>query len=186
MIEESMRECESKMKQSIESLVADFKRYRTGRANPVILERVHVDYYGTDTPVSQVANISIPDGRQIVITPYEKHMISTIEKAIQKSDLGITPMNDGLNIRLVFPPMTEESRKEIVKQINGRTEQACVSIRNIRREILDVFKQSKKNKVITEDDLKSVENRVQKVTDKYVAEAHEEQKKKETEIMSLS
>ncbi len=185
MIEDTLKICEEKMKQSLDSLVNDFKRFRTGRANPIILEKLMVDYYGSETPIMQVANVSVPDGRQIVLTPYEKNIVGAVEKAIINSDLGLTPTNDGANIRLIFPPMTEERRKELVKQVNSRTEQACVSVRNIRREIIDVFKKGKKDKAISEDEQKSAETRVQKITDKYIAEAHTVQKKKEAELMEV-
>jgi len=185
MVEDILKDAERRMKQSIESMVHDFSTYRTGRANPVVLERVHVDYYGVETPLNQVANISIPDPRQLMIAPYDKSMLGPIEKAIMKSDLGINPTNDGTNIRLNFPQMSEERRKDLVKQVNGRAEQACVAIRNVRRDANEHLKAAQKNKEIGEDDEKQFESKIQTMTNKYVAEVHEIQKKKDTELMEV-
>ena len=183
--EEIIKDAENRMKHAIEAMVHDFQTYRTGRANPMILERVHVDYYGVETPVNQVATISIPEPRQLMITPYDKSMIGTIERAILKSDLGINPNNDGQNIRLNFPQMTEEKRKELVKMVNQRAENACVAIRNVRRDANDHLKAAEKKKEISEDDLKRYEDKTQKLTDKYIADAHELQKKKDAELMEV-
>ena len=161
----------------------DFSTYRTGRASPAVLERVHVDYYGTETPISQIANISIPEPRQLLIQPYEKHMTPVIEKAIMKSDLGINPSNDGSGIRLTFPQMTEDRRKEMVKQVHSRTEAGRVSIRNVRRDAIEHLKALEKKKEITEDEVKGNENKVQKLTDQFVAQADDLGKKKEAELM---
>ena len=125
-------EAEQKMKGAIDAMVHDFASYRTGRASPAVLDRVHVEYYGVETPISQIANISVPEPRQLLIQPYEKHMTPVIEKAIMKSDLGINPNNDGTGIRLNFPQMTEDRRKDMVKQVHARTEQGRVSIRTVR------------------------------------------------------
>jgi ribosome recycling factor len=173
------------MKHAIEAMVHDFSTYRTGRANAAVLERVHVDYYGTQTPVSQLANISIPEPRQLLIVPYDKSMVPAVERAIMKSDLGINPVNDGTGIRLNFPQMTEERRKEMVKQVNTRSEQACVAIRNVRRDAIEHVKGAEKKKEIGEDELKTFEAKIQKATDKYIAEAHELQKKKDAELMAV-
>lgn len=178
-------DAERRMKSAIDAMVHDFATYRTGRANPMVLERVHVDYYGVDTPINQVANINIPEARQIVIQPYEKNMLGVIEKAILKSDLGITPNNDGQSIRLNFPQMTEERRKELAKQVAARAEQACVAIRNVRRDAIHHEQAKLKAKEISEDELKGFENKIQKSTDKFVNEAHELQKKKEAELMEV-
>src|SRR5437588_1960385 len=173
------------MKHAIEAMTHDFASYRTGRASPSVLERVHVDYYGVETPVSQMANISTPEPRQLLIQPYDKSSLGPIEKAILKSDLGINPVNDGTGIRLNFPAMTEERRKDMVKQVNARSENAVVAIRNVRRDANDHLKTAQKNKEISEDDLKSLEAKVQKLTDKYIADVHDLQKKKDTELMEV-
>jgi ribosome recycling factor len=173
------------MKGAIEAMVHDFASYRTGRASPAVLDRVHVEYYGTETPISQIANISVPEPRQLLIQPYEKHMTPIIEKAIMKSDLGINPNNDGTGIRLNFPQMTEDRRKEMVKQVHARTEQGRVAIRNVRREAIDGLKSLEKKKEITEDDVKGNESKIQKLTDTFVAQADDLGKKKETELMQV-
>lgn len=182
---EILQEAERKMKHAVEATAHDFQRIRTGRANPIMLESVMVDYYGTETPVNQVANISVPEPRVLMLTPWDKNMIGHIEKAIQKSDLGITPNNDGINIRLTFPQMTEERRKELIKQVNHRSEEGCVAIRNVRHHALDQAKTRLKNKEVSEDDVKLLEKKVQELTDKYIAETHTVQKKKETELMEI-
>ncbi len=182
---EILQEAERKMKHAVEATAHDFHRIRTGRANPIMLESVMVDYYGTETPVNQVANISVPEPRVLMLTPWDKNMIGHIEKAIQKSDLGITPNNDGINIRLTFPQMTEERRKELIKQVNHRSEEGCVAIRNVRHHALDQAKTRLKNKEVSEDDVKLLEKKVQELTDKYIAETHTVQKKKETELMEI-
>ena len=179
------KDTDHRMKQSVESMVHDFSSYRTGRANPSVLERVHVEYYGTETPLSQIANISVPEPRQLLIQPYEKSMNAAIEKAIQKSDLGINPVNDGSGIRLNFPQMTEDRRKDMVKQVNARTEQACVAIRNVRRDAIEHLKALEKAKSMSEDDLRHEEAKVQKLTDKYIAEAHDLQRKKDAELLTV-
>lgn len=185
MLEDLYQDADRRMKHAIETMAHDFSTYRTGRANPVVLERVHIDYYGVETPINQVANISIPEPRQLMITPYDKSMFGAIEKAILKSDLGINPTNDGQNIRLVFPQMNEERRKELVKQVHARTEHACVAIRNVRRDAIEHAKKSEKADHLSEDDVKVFEGKIQKLTDKYVAEAHDLQKKKDAELMEV-
>jgi len=184
-MDELYQDAERRMKHALEVMVHDFSTYRTGRANPAVLERVHVEYYGTETPISQIANISIPEPRQLLIQPYDKSMTAVIEKAIMKSDLGINPSNDGSGIRLTFPQMTEERRKEMVKQVHTRTEQALIAIRNVRRDANDHAKAKQKAKEVSEDDLKSFEAKIQKITDKYVEEGHALQKKKEAELMEV-
>lgn len=184
-MEDLLQDAERRMRQSIDAMVHDFSTYRTGRANPVVLERVHVDYYGVETPLNQVANIAIPESRQLTITPYDKKMLGPIEKAILKSDLGINPNNDGICIRLNFPQMSEERRKELVKQVNHRAEQACVAVRNVRRDAIEHMKAREKKHEVSEDDLKSFEAKVQKATDKAIAEVHELQKKKDAELMEV-
>jgi ribosome recycling factor len=176
---------EQKMKGALDAMAHDFSSYRTGRASPAVLDRVHVDYYGTDTPITQVANISTPEPRQLLIQPYDRSMIPAIERAIVKSDLGMNPVNDGAGIRLNFPQMTEDRRKEMVKQVSQRTEQCKISIRNVRREAIDQFKALEKKKEITEDAVKGNEAKVQKITDSYVHQAEDLGKKKEAELMSI-
>jgi ribosome recycling factor len=176
---------EHKMKGAIDAMVHDFASYRTGRASPAVLERVHVEYYGTETPVSQIANISVPEARQLLIQPYDKSMTTHIERAIMKSDLGINPVNDGTGIRLTFPQMTEDRRRDMVKQVHARTEQGRVAIRNVRRDAMDHLKALEKQKEITEDDVKGHEAKVQKMTDQFVHQADELGKKKEAELMSV-
>jgi ribosome recycling factor len=180
-----MQEAEKKMKGAIDAMLHDFGTYRTGRANVQVLDRVHVDYYGTDTPVSQVANISVPEPRQLLIQPYDRSLTPLIEKAIQKADLGLSPVSDGNGIRLNFPQMTEDRRKEMVKQVHARIEVAKVAIRNCRRDGIDGFKALEKKKEITEDQVKGAEARIQKVTDNAVAQADDLGKKKEAELMSV-
>ncbi|MFQ3667583.1 MAG: ribosome recycling factor [Fimbriimonadaceae bacterium] len=184
-VDQIVQDADHRMTHAIEVMVHDFATYRTGRANPVVLERIHVDYYGVETPLTQVANVSVPEPRQLLISPYDRSMLGTIEKAILKSDLGITPNNDGQNIRLVFPQMTEERRKELVRQVNHRAEQACVAIRNVRRDAIEQLKAAEKKKEITEDDLKQLEQKIQKMTDRHIEEVHAAQKKKDAELMEV-
>ena len=179
------KDADNRMKHAIDAMVHDFGTYRTGRANPAVLERVHAEYYGTETPISQMANISVPEPRQLLITPYDKSAMSAIEKAILKSDLGINPVNDGTGIRLTFPQMTEERRKDMVKQVNTRTEQACVAIRNVRRDAIEHLKGLEKKKELSEDDLRHEEQKIQKLTDKYIEQAHDLGKKKDAELMTV-
>ncbi len=184
-VNELLQDAEHRMKQAIEAMIQDFAGYRTGRATPAILDRVHVDYYGAETPINQIANVSIPEPRQLLIQPYEKSMYAAIERAIMKSDLGINPVNDGTGIRLNFPAMTEDRRKEMVKQVHARTEQAKVSVRNIRRDGNDALKVMEKKKEITEDEVKGNENKIQKLTDQWIAKCDELGKKKEEELMQV-
>ncbi|MCC7228931.1 MAG: ribosome recycling factor [Fimbriimonadaceae bacterium] len=184
-VHQILQDAEHRMKAAIDAMTHDFGTYRTGRATTTVLERVHIDYYGTDTPVSQVANISVPEPRQLYIQPYDKSMIPLIERAILKSDLGISPVNDGGGIRLNFPQMTEDRRKEMVKQVHARIEQARIAIRNVRRDAIDHLKALEKKKEITEDEVKGNEAKVQKHTDHFVAEADEVGKKKEAELMTV-
>lgn len=184
-VHQILQDAEHRMKAAVDAMVHDFGTYRTGRASTAVLERVHVDYYGTDTPVSQVANVSVPEPRQLYIQPYDKSMIPLIERAIMKSDLGISPVNDGGGIRLNFPQMTEERRRDMVKQVNSRTEQCRVAIRNVRRDAIEHLKAAEKKKEITEDDVKSNEAKVQKLTDQFVHQADDLSKKKDAELMEV-
>ncbi len=182
---EIILDAEHRMKQAVEAMVHDFSSYRTGRATPAVLDRVHVEYYGTETPITQIANVSVPEPRQLLIQPYEKSMTPVIERAILKSDLGISPVNDGTGIRLNFPQMTEDRRKDMVKQVHGRTETARVAIRNVRRDAIDHLKALEKKKEITEDDIKGHETKIQKLTDQNVGQADDLGKKKEAELMQV-
>ena len=184
-INQILKDAETKMQSAVDAMTHDFASYRTGRASPAVLDRVTVDYYGSETPINQVASVSVPEPRQLLIAPYDRKMIPVIERAIMKSDLGINPMSDGAGIRLNFPQMTEDRRKEMVKQVSARTEQARVNIRNCRREAMDGLKGLEKKKEITEDDVKGQEGKVQKLTDAAVAKADDLGKKKETELMQV-
>ena len=176
---------ENKMDKTISVLQENFAEVRAGRANPAILNKVKVDYYGTPTPISQVAGVSVPEARLIVIQPWDMSVLKEIEKAILASDIGITPNNDGKVIRLAFPDLNEERRKEIVKDIKKTAEEAKVSIRSIRREGLDDAKKEQKDGNITEDDLRNAETEIQKLTDKKIAKIDEILVAKEKEIMSI-
>ncbi len=164
-----IKEYEEKMKKSVAALEDEYTSIRAGRANPHILDKIRVDYYGAPTPLQQVANISVPEARMIQIQPWESNLIKEIEKAILLSDLGITPNNDGKIIRLVFPELTEDRRKELSKDVKKKGDNAKVAIRNIRRDANDDFKKQNKASEISEDELKNIEDEIQKLTDKYVA-----------------
>ena len=172
------------MKKSFEHLESDYQGIRAGRANPHVLDKVKVDYYGTPTPVAQVGNITIPEARMIQIAPWEKTLIKEIEKAIMASDIGITPSNDGAVIRLVFPELTEERRKDLVKDVKKKAEDCKVAIRNIRRDGNDAFKKIPKNE-ISEDAVKELEDDLQKLTDKYIKDVDKLMEDKSSEIMTV-
>ncbi|WP_058485186.1 ribosome recycling factor [Defluviitalea phaphyphila] len=176
---------EEKMKKTIKTLQEEFNTIRAGRANPRILDRIMVEYYGVPTPIQQVGNISVPEARIIQIQPWDSSIIKDIEKAIMASDIGITPSNDGKVIRLIFPEITEERRKELTKEVKKKGEEAKVAIRNIRREALDHFKKLQKNGDITEDDLKDCEEDIQKLTDKYIKEIDKHVENKNKDILSV-
>lgn len=184
-MEEILLNCEEKMEKSLDSLVQELMTIRAGRANPNVLNRLTVEYYGTMTPIQQVANISVPEPRIIQIQPWEKNMIKPIEKAIQTSDLGINPTNDGRVIRLVFPELTEERRKELVKDVKKKGEAAKVAIRNIRRDANDALKKKEKASEITEDQLADGEDQIQKMTDGYVNKVDKAVDDKSKEIMTV-
>ena len=179
------KDIEERIKKSLSVFVENLESIRAGRANPKVLNKINIEYYGTPTPITQVASVSVPEGRLIVIQPWDKSILKEIEKEIQKSDIGINPINDGNVIRLSFPELTEERRKELVKDIKKRVEEAKVSIRNRRRDSIDDFKQKQKNSEITEDDLSLAEEEIQKLTDKYNKEIDAEFEKKEKEVMSI-
>ena len=178
-------EIKEKMEKTIESLVQRLSEVRAGRANPAILNKVKIDYYGTPTPINQVAGISVPEARMIMIQPWDVSILKEIEKAILASEIGINPNNDGKVIRLVFPELTEERRKDLVKEIKKYAEDAKVSIRNARRDGIDKAKSMQKDGDITEDELKAAETEIQKITDKYIEEVDKTIIAKETEIMSI-
>lgn len=180
-----MKNAETKMEKAISALQNDLAAIRAGRANPAILDKVTVEYYGVQTPVQQVGTISVPEARTIIIQPWDASILGEIEKAILKSDVGITPNNDGKSIRLNFPPLTEERRKELVKGISKRGEECKVAIRGVRRDAIEGFKKQKKDGEITEDDLKELETKIQKLTDKFVSNVESIISNKEKEIMEV-
>lgn len=180
-----VKDAESKMQKTIEAVKADFASVRAGRANASVLDRVQVEYYGSPTPLNQVASISSPDPRQLVIQPWDSSLLREIEKAILTSELGINPQNDGKVIRLTFPQLTEERRKELTKQVHKYAEGGKVAVRNIRRDVMDKIKAAKKTSEITEDDAKDYEKKLQDVTDKYVRKLDELAAEKEKELMSV-
>ncbi len=176
---------EEKMKKTVESLETTYSEIRAGRANPAILNKVKIDYYGVPTPISQVAGISVPEARLIVIQPWDASVLKEIEKAILTSDIGINPNNDGKVIRLSFPELNEERRKEIVKDVKKYAEESKVAIRNARRDGIDEYKAMQKDNAISEDELRDAEADIQKLTDKYVAEIDKIAADKEKEVMSV-
>ncbi len=185
MLKDEYKIYEDKMRKSIDSVSADFAAVRAGRANAAVLDRILVDYYGTQTPIQQIAAISTPEARTLVIAPWDASALKAIEKAIQNSDLGINPSNDGRTIRLNFPQLTEERRKDLVKQIHKYAEGGKVAVRNIRRDAMDAFKKLEKSSEITEDDRKVAEKDLQKLTDDSVKKIDELLAKKEKELMAI-
>jgi len=185
VIDEIQADAETKMKKSLEALDTAFNKIRTGRAHPAILDGVMVNYYGQDTPLKQVASVNVEDNRTLLVSPWEKNLISTIEKAIMMSDLGLNPSSNGDQIRVPMPMLTEETRKEMVKQARADAEQGRVSIRNARRDANKDFKDLLAEKEITEDDARRGEEIIQKLTDRYVAEVEKSLKKKEEDLMAV-
>lgn len=185
MIEEIQKDAEDRMQKSIQALVEAFKRVRTGRANPAILDDVFVDYYGNPTPISQMANIVVEDGRCLAINPWEKNLIPAIEKAILKSHLGLNPATSGDIIRLPMPALTEETRKNFIKQARAEAEKGRVSVRSIRRDANGKIKDLEKDKQISEDELRLAEDLIQKSTDKYIAEVDSMLASKEQDLMQV-
>ena len=179
-----LKQFEDKMQKSLDSMANDFMTIRAGRANPHVLDKVKVDYYGVATPVAQVGNVSVPEARTIMIQPWEPNLLKEIEKAIMMSDLGINPSDDGRVIRLVFPELTEDRRKELVKEVKKKAEGAKVAIRNIRRDANDAFKKLAKEDV-SEDEIKELEEQTQKLTDKYIKEVDQMVDVKSKEIMTV-
>ena len=180
---EKIKIYDEKMQKTIDHLEADYQGIRAGRANPHVLDRLRVDYYGTPTPIQQVGNVTIPEARMIQIAPWEKSLIKEIEKAILASDIGITPSNDGSVIRLVFPELTEERRKDLVKEVKKKAEECKVAVRNIRRDGNEAFKKIAKE--ISEDEVKQLEEELQKITDKYIKEVDKLTEAKSAEILTV-
>lgn len=183
-MDEKLKNYEEKMRKAYEYLVADYITIRAGRANPHVLDKIKVDYYGTPTPLQQVGNITVPEARMIQIAPWEKSLIKEIEKAIMASDVGITPTNDGASIRLVFPELTEERRKDLVKEVKKKGEEGKVAVRNIRRDGNDAFKKLAKEDV-SEDQIKQMEEDLQKMTDKFIKEIDKLVEEKSKEILTV-
>jgi len=179
------QDAEDRMKKAIASTQQELASIRTGRANPQILDRIMVDYYGTPTPIKQMANLSVPDGQTLMIQPYDKTALAEIEKAIAKSDLGLTPNNDGSNIRLSIPPLTEERRKELVKLVKKYGEDGKIAIRNIRRDATDAVKKLEKDEHLPEDEVKRQVDEVQKLTDRYTGQLEKIISDKEAEILKI-
>ncbi len=179
------QEIEDKMQKAIDYLCDELAAIRAGRANPAILNKVTVDYYGAPTPLNQIGAISVPEARQILITPWDRSLLGAITKAIQVAELGVNPINDGNGIRLTFPELNEERRKQIVKEVKSLGEDAKVAIRNVRRDGIDDAKKMKNSGEMTEDELKSAEEKIQKITDKYIAKVEEFIAGKEKEVMEV-
>lgn len=184
-MQEELKVYEEKMKKTLDVLVSDYSTIRAGRANPHVLDKIKVDYYGTPTPIQQVGNINVPEARMIVIQPWEKSLLKAIEKAILTSDLGINPTNDGNVIRLVFPELTEERRKDLSKEIKKKGDNAKVAVRNIRRDANDAFKKMEKSGEMSEDDRKLGEEKIQKLTDKMIEKIDAAIETKTKEIMTV-
>ncbi|MCK0537656.1 ribosome recycling factor [Alcanivorax quisquiliarum] len=185
MIDDIKKDAESRMKKSIEALDTALKRVRTGRAHPSLLDIISVPYYGSDTPLSQLANISVEEGRTLLVSPFDKQLVPEIERAILKSDLGLNPSTAGTLIRLPLPPLTEETRRDLVKVVRGEAEQAKVAIRNIRRDANGDLKELLKEKEISEDDARRGEELIQQLTDRMVGEVDKMLKIKEEDLMSI-
>ena len=184
-MDERIQKYEEKMKKTLASLEAELTTIRAGRANPHILDKLTVDYYGAPTPLQQVANITVPEARMIQIQPWESSLIKGIEKAILTSDLGLNPNNDGKVIRLIFPELTEERRKDLVKEVKKKGEAAKVAVRNIRRDANDAYKKLKKEEDVSEDEIKELEDKIQKLTDKYIKDVDAAVENKGREIMTV-
>ncbi|GIV09354.1 MAG: ribosome-recycling factor [Fimbriimonadales bacterium] len=179
------KDAEARMKHTIEHLKQDLAGFRTGRANPAMVERIMVDYHGASMQLQHIATITVPEPRQLLIQPWEQSAVSAIEKAIQKSELGVNPVSDGRTLRITLPPLTEERRKDLIKQVHKRTEEGRIAIRNIRRDLHEHLRQMQKNKQISEDDLKRYEQQMEKLTHKYIEEVDKVQKAKDEELMEV-
>ena len=185
MSNQVLTSAKERMEKSISSFSRELASIRAGRANAALLDRITVDYYGAPTPINQIAGISVPEARLLVLSPYDKSSLGDIEKAIMKSDIGITPTNDGSVIRLMIPALTEERRKELVKQVKAEAENAKIAVRNVRRDANDEAKKLEKNGEITEDALRGLNDDIQKVTDEYIAKIDKIAKEKEEEVLSV-
>ncbi len=185
MPETILLEAEEKMTHTMQALHKEFSTVRSGRANPKMLEGIHVEYYGVETPINQVASISVQEAIQIYIKPYDKTLVPEIERAIFAANLGVTPINDGTGIRIILPPLTEENRRNSVREIHKMAEECKVAIRNIRRDAISHYKKMEKDSAITEDDLQYYQDEVQKLTDEFTEKIDEAFKEKEKEIMSI-
>ncbi len=185
MVKETLREAETRMKGAIDSLAETLSSIRTGRASPALVERLHVEYYGSPTPLMQLASISVPEPRQLLIKPFDPASLKNIERAIMTSELGITPNNDGKVIRLNIPVLTEDRRRELVKYVHGHLEESRVSIRNVRRDLIKDLREFEKEKMISEDDLEYAQDELQKLTDKFIEQVEAVGVKKEKEIMEV-
>ncbi|MCR4891698.1 MAG: ribosome recycling factor [Lachnospiraceae bacterium] len=184
-MDERIKKYEAKMQKSLDNLASEYATIRAGRANPHILDRIRVDYYGTPSPIQQVANVSVPEARVIMIKPYDKALMKAIEKAILTSDIGINPSNDGTSIRLVFPELTEDRRKQLCKDVKKKAEEYKVAIRNIRRDGNDSFKKLGKSEEISEDVVKELQDDLQKITDQFIKKVDGTAADKEKEIMTV-
>ncbi len=184
-IEALFADAEERMKHAVEHLRQDLASYRTGRANPAMVERIMVDYHGTPMQLQHIASITVPEPRQLLIQPWDQSAVPAIEKAIQRSDLGVNPVSDGRSLRITLPPLSEERRKELIKQVHKRSEEGRVAIRNIRRDLIEHLRQMQKNKLMSEDDLKRFEQRAEKLTHKYIEEVDKVQNAKDAELMEV-
>ncbi|MGN1112033.1 MAG: ribosome recycling factor [Acutalibacteraceae bacterium] len=182
---ETISKAEARMERRLSHLADEYAAIRAGRANPAVLDKVVVDYYGAPTPVNQLAAVSVTEARTLMVQPWDASVLRAIEKAIQTSDIGINPQNDGKALRLVFPPLTEDRRKEIVKEVSKMAEETKVSVRNVRRDAVDKVKAKKKDGELTEDDLKKAEKKIQDLTDKFVKEIDKMAEKKQKEVMAI-
>lgn len=182
---DELKKYEHKMEKTVEALESEFIVIRAGRANPHVLDKITVDYYGAATPLNQVGNVTVPEGRVLMIQPWDPKVIKDIEKAIMMSDVGINPNSDGKVIRLVFPELTEERRKDLTKDIKKKGEDSKIAIRNIRRDAIDHFKKAEKSSTITEDDLKDLEDKVQKLTDRFIVDIDNHVTNKTKEILTV-
>ena len=185
MIKDALKDATIRMRSSLQSLQDDLAGIRTGRATPALVERLSVEYYGAPTPLQQLATFSVPEPRQILIKPFDPSTIKEIEKAIQVSDLGLTPSNDGKVIRLTLPPLTQERREELVRVVNARVEEGRVAVRNIRRDVIKDLREFEDEKLISEDDLKRGEDDIQKLTDEYIEKMNQVGEEKEEEILEV-
>ena len=185
MLEDIKKDAATRMGKCVETFQADLKKLRTGRAHPSLIENMKVDYYGTDTPLKQVANISVEDARTLVVSPWEKNMVAAIEKAVHKSDLGLNPISAGTVIRIPLPPLTEERCRDITKVVRADAENARVAVRNVRRDVIADVKEALKEKLITQDDEKKAEVDIQKLTDKYIGDIDTQLASKEKEILQV-